>query len=135
MSKLVSLLYVSEATTTDAGAIQSVEDQSQGNNLRDGITGLLLFDGSFWCQYIEGPQASVQNLYERLQGDNRHRNLMVRRSGAVGDERLFPNWRMGFAYLADEQAIQRVLGAEGAAALTTLEAINYSVDVGKYGSR
>ena len=133
MTVLSNLFYVSETTITGGREVMSIADQSQANNHRDLITGLLLFDGMSWCQYVEGPPASVAGLFERLQRDARHRNMKVLQHGPFDGDRLFPAWRMGFSYLADEEAIKRVLQAERPDALATFRAIRHSVDESKFG--
>lgn len=133
-SALFNLFYVSEATSSDAQVVLAVADQSQLNNKRDEITGLLLFDGKCWCQYIEGSEQAVRSLYERLQRDSRHRDMRVLHYGPVDGPRKFPNWRMGFSYVADREAIQRVLRAESGQAFEALSGIGHDVKGSKYDS-
>ena len=134
VTDLFNLFYVSETTVFDGCDVVSIADQSQDNNRWDAITGLLLFDGKCWCQYIEGPETSVESLFDRLQRDTRHRDMQVLQHGPVAGERLFPNWRMGFSYVADEEAIQQVLLAERPRALEAFRDIRHSVDERKYSS-
>ena len=122
MLDLFSLLYVSQSTAPDAADVIAIADESQSNNQRDSITGLLLFDGKCWCQYIEGPQRAVADLYARLQRDSRHCNMSVLQHGRAPEERAFPNWRMGYAFVADEHAIAKVLSGDRADALNVMRA-------------
>ena len=133
MTALFNLFYVSRGTTSDANVIAAIAAESQPRNERDRITGLLLFDGLDWCQYIEGPQESVDRLHERLRRDWRHRDMQVIQQGPAGEARLFPNWRMGYSYIADEAAIRRVLAADPHRAVDTFRAIDRDVDETKYG--
>src|SRR5205085_10361273 len=59
---LFSLLYVSEMAAPDAAEIARICDRSRANNLRDGITGLLVFDGKAFCQYVEGAGPAISAL-------------------------------------------------------------------------
>lgn len=126
MSPLFHLFYVSETTTGDARDITAIGDESQANNARDDITGLLLFDGKYWCQYIEGSERAVDDLLGRLRRDPRHRHMRLLQHGPAGAERMFPNWRMGYAFIADENAIRSVLAASGANALDVFSRIDRS---------
>ena len=56
-------------------------EESRGNNERDRVTGVLVFDGHDFCQFVEGPQAAVSGLRERLERDSRHRHMRVLQFG------------------------------------------------------
>ena len=45
---------------------------SRTNNERDGVTGLLLYDGYRFVQAIEGPEAAIAACYDRIVRDPRH---------------------------------------------------------------
>jgi len=107
LSSLVALLYVSESSAPDATVIEAIRAESRRTNLRDDVTGLLLFDGRAFCQYAEGGGFAVADLLRRLQGDPRHRDMRVLHYDEVA-RRSFSEWRLGFAYVADPQAIERV---------------------------
>lgn len=62
-------------------------------NALDGITGLLLFNGTHFLQWIEGSPAAIDDLVERLRRDRRHSAVEVRET-QMADERLFADWSM-----------------------------------------
>lgn len=106
---MLQMLYVSGASTqmTDAG-IEEILTVSRRNNLRDGITGMLLWADGVFIQILEGEPGAVRTLYRRIQADDRHRNLMlVLEQGA--DKRLFSQWSMGFKQLDAERASDKKL--------------------------
>lgn len=107
MSPLVGLLYVSEISSLDSGYVEAIRKESVPNNERDDITGLLLFDGWSFCQYVEGTGVSIAALLRRLQRDARHKDLRILQYDAV-EQRSFSGWRLGFAFVADPDAIRRV---------------------------
>lgn len=74
--------------------LRSVLSASQCNNARDGITGFLLFDRSWFFQILEGERAQVLATYDRIQKDPRHADvtLMALREMRA---RSFPGWSMG----------------------------------------
>ncbi|MDF1732502.1 MAG: BLUF domain-containing protein [Minwuia sp.] len=90
------LIYFSSATRKmSAPELDSLLTQSRHNNLRDDLTGLLLYgDGSF-MQLLEGPEDAVDHTYRRIQDDPRHRNLM-KVDDIQCDARLFGRWSMGY---------------------------------------
>ncbi|GLR46383.1 BLUF domain-containing protein [Sphingomonas astaxanthinifaciens] len=59
----------------------------------DGITGLLLFNGTHFLQWIEGAPEAIDDLMERLRRDPRHSAVEIRET-ELADERLFPDWSM-----------------------------------------
>ncbi len=72
---LVRLIYRSRGASSGsnlAGAVGAILDCAWANNPSHGITGVLLFDGAFFLQVIEGALGSVENLYEMIARDLRH---------------------------------------------------------------
>jgi len=59
----------------------------------DGITGLLLFNGTHFLQWIEGPPQAIDDLVERLRRDPRHSGVEIREDHFAND-RLFGDWSM-----------------------------------------
>lgn len=94
------LIYFSSATRKMTTCeLDSLLSQSRRNNLRDGLTGLLLYgDGSF-MQLLEGPEEAVDRTYERILNDPRHRHL-IKVDDTRSGERLFGSWSMGYHRLA-----------------------------------
>ena len=66
---------------------------SQDLNGIDGISGLLIFNGTHFLQWIEGPPVAIDDLMVRLRSDSRHGAFEVREEG-LSDERLFGDWTM-----------------------------------------
>ena len=85
---------------------------SRRNNPAVGVTGALLYaDGNF-MQVLEGPPNAVESVYRRVSQDPRHRGVLTLYD-AQADERLFPDWSMGFIdpdrLSADDRASARSL--------------------------
>lgn len=59
----------------------------------DGVSGLLLFNGTHFLQWIEGPPEAIDDLVERLRRDDRHSAFEIREE-SFADERLFGDWSM-----------------------------------------
>jgi hypothetical protein len=116
---LFSLLYVSEMASPDAAEVARICGQSRANNLRDGVTGLLVFDGKAFCQYVEGSREALSALRDRIERDPRHLHIRVVHFGRSRSGRRFPLWRLGYAFTADPAAIDRIVGDRGEAANDT----------------
>ena len=90
---MLQLVYISSPSRTVAIDIASILRTSRRNNARDGITGLLYFDGNRFLQVLEGPEAAVEAAYERIRPDVRHRAPVVLSRREV-DAREFGEWDM-----------------------------------------
>ncbi len=77
--------------------------KSRANNLRDRITGALLFNAGCFAQVLEGPLETVEGTFERIQQDARHSDVSLLALEPV-EQRSFPNWAMGFVGLSAENA-------------------------------
>ena len=91
---LVHLSYCSHAQSpVEQTELDLILQASQRNNQRDDITGLLTYSGEVFVQFLEGPPESIQRLMDRLQGDPRHRDIIILSKGS-DHERIFPGWDM-----------------------------------------
>lgn len=90
------LIYVSSAEPSfDPAQIEPMLVQARAKNQRLGITGLLVYRGGNFMQYIEGEQSSVQQLFAAISADGRHRDCVVLAEGPLR-ERQFGHWDMNF---------------------------------------
>lgn len=96
MHDLIALAYLSNASELfDEPALESLLASARARNATLGVTGALLYhDGTFF-QYIEGPQAGVDDVWQRIRTSPGHFGLieLVRRPIA---QRHFDRWHMGF---------------------------------------
>ncbi len=96
-----------------ADEVESILASARINNPLEGITGVLIFNGDSFMQILEGGEAAIDGLVERLRRDPRHSNMSVRDEQPI-DERTFPDWSMAYLRLQDgvfegEQAVERAL--------------------------
>lgn len=96
MPNLVRLVYVSEATVKFTEAeFAALLKTSQANNAVRGVTGILLFAAGNFIQVLEGPADAVQERYDVIATDPRHRRVSRLLCEATTD-RLFGQWSMGW---------------------------------------
>jgi hypothetical protein len=112
-----ALLYVSELAAGGAAEIDQICRQSRLNNQRDRITGVLVFDGHAFCQFVEGAEPAIAALRDRLERDPRHRAMRVLQFGRTPWPRRFTSWRLGYAFAADPAAIEQIAGRRDSDAL------------------
>lgn len=114
--QLKSLTYTSLArldlTTDDLLAIHQT---ARHRNALNGITGLLIFNGTHFLQVVEGVEEAIDELVDRLRADHRHHHLDVKDERDI-EARSFPDWSMELArvrsrYFEARDAIEKVLPA------------------------
>jgi hypothetical protein len=88
------LIYISTKNTLPDGEIFRIQDQAQRNNARDDLTGVLLFNRSYFLQYLEGEREQVTRTFTVIAADDRHRQVGLLHVADI-TERNFPNWTMG----------------------------------------
>ena len=99
MFKYIQLVYISCSTQfTEEHERQELLRIARRNNQKKQLTGLLLFQDGQFFQVLEGLEADVLGLYERIKMDIRHRAC---RKMAVFDveERQFADWSMAYLKL------------------------------------
>lgn len=91
---LTSLTYTSLARfDLQSSDLEDIHRSARELNALDGITGLLVFNGTHFLQIIEGAHDAIEDLLERLRRDPRHTGLEVRDERKVRS-RSFPDWSM-----------------------------------------
>jgi hypothetical protein len=91
---LKSLTYTSRARLDlSADDLHAIHRSARELNSIDGITGLLVFNGTHFLQIVEGAVPAIDDLLARLHRDPRHSGLEVRDERIV-EERSFPDWTM-----------------------------------------
>jgi hypothetical protein len=90
------LIYVSRATRPmDLHDLTELLRESRAKNAVLGVTGMLLYLRESFIQVLEGDEAVISALYQRICRDPRHEDVVLLESGVVA-AREFPDWTMGF---------------------------------------
>jgi hypothetical protein len=89
-------LIVSDAAGSGAEEdLNRILGSARRNNPSYGVTGALLFNRGAFAQVLEGPREGIIEIFERIQCDPRHADMVVLDYAAV-PERCFAEWSMGF---------------------------------------
>ncbi|GAA5484705.1 BLUF domain-containing protein [Haloferula sargassicola] len=95
-AEIFSLAYASRPSRVLQGPeMQSLERQSAINNKVLKITGLLIWDDEWIVQILEGEEEEVRRLLEKIEADDRHRDLRVFAENFTPARRL-GEWNMVF---------------------------------------
>jgi hypothetical protein len=91
---LTSLTYTSLARLDlQSSDLEDIHRTARELNALDGVTGLLVFNGTHFLQIIEGAHHAISDLVERLRRDPRHTGLEIRDERKIRS-RSFPDWSM-----------------------------------------
>ncbi len=92
---LVRLLYVSRFNADSApSVVDAIIKQSRQHNPAHGITGVLCHTGTMFIQILEGGRDAINKLYNRINCDDRHYDVMLLDYAEIS-ERRFAEWTMG----------------------------------------
>ncbi|MEO7365316.1 MAG: BLUF domain-containing protein [Sphingomicrobium sp.] len=92
-----SLTYTSFARLDLTGEdLTAIYRTARDLNALDGVTGLLIFNGTHFLQIVEGSRTAIDELVERLRRDRRHSGFEVRDERQI-EVRSFPDWSMELA--------------------------------------
>ena len=101
---MIHIIYMSSRTIEfPPEQLQSLLKVSFGNNTRLGVTGILVYKGGNFLQLIEGDEAAVDGLFEKIRQDPRHGSIMTFLREEISD-RQFGGWSMAFRDLNMEEA-------------------------------
>ena len=96
---LVRLLYGSRAAEpVTPELVDSILRSSHAHNPALGITGVLCYGGDVYMQVLEGGRSAVNDLYNKIVRDSRHREVMLLLYEEIA-ERRFAGWTMGHVNL------------------------------------
>lgn len=117
MSDLIQLVYASRSNIKASDNPTGVEpevgrilQQSRRNNKPKEIGGVLCYGDGHFLQCLEGDREVVEELYERLHDDERHRDVTLLRKTPV-QTRQFKLWAM--KYFSIDEKVKRELDQAG----------------------
>lgn len=103
---LIELIYCSQVDAkVGAQDIKQILAASRRNNPSAGLTGTLVFTGSYFLQCLEGDRNQVNETYQRIATDPRHRKPVVLSMREI-TRRSFGTWTMGYVgHTAENRAL------------------------------
>ena len=139
MSEVFRIVYCSRnAIGRDAAGrdLEQILAAARRNNAQVGVTGALLYSKGFFAQVLEGPFEAVQQVFERIQIDHRHTDVVILTAENVTD-RNFADWDMAYAEPRDPVEVNATLSralatsttVSGASVLRLLDSVVRRQDV------
>jgi hypothetical protein len=97
------IVYMSQATDhLTPITLVTLLMQARTLNERQHVTGALVYGHGQFMQIIEGEEAVIKNLYERIARDPRHRNVLTLSDKSIANRR-FAEWSMAFGETRPEE--------------------------------
>ncbi|MGB5329353.1 MAG: BLUF domain-containing protein [Gammaproteobacteria bacterium] len=110
---LDSLVYVSSAVKLlRPEEIEYLLTRARERNEEYGITGVLLYIGGNFMQYIEGPVGNLELIYKIIREDKQHSGIILVTRETI-EEREFGDWSMAY----DTKDAQGYVGSQDEKAL------------------
>ena len=96
---LVQLIYYSSTTSTHSSQnndLKTIHQVANTTNTKLGVSGILLFNTSYYLQALEGPREKVNDLYFKILKDPRHKDCRLMSFTDIST-RDFGDWGMAWA--------------------------------------
>jgi blue light- and temperature-responsive anti-repressor len=105
-SEVYKILYCSKNLIEGENAERDAEvgrifQSARRNNSELKVTGALFFNSAYFAQVLEGPKLGIEKIFEDIQRDPRHGDVIVL-SSETGGPRDFPEWSMAHVAAPDE---------------------------------
>lgn len=95
-----SVTYTSLASLDlETSDLEDIHRTAREQNALEGITGLLVFNGTHFLQIVEGAEDAIEDLVQKLRRDPRHSGFEIRDRRKI-DARSFPDWSMELVRVA-----------------------------------
>ena len=75
--------------------LEGLLNQAKINNAKRDVSGILIYNDSNFIQYLEGPESTLHELFDKIKDDPRYTSV-TRLDFAKIDARVFGDWWMGF---------------------------------------
>lgn len=129
-SSLACFLYHSRlAASADIRCVADIVKIARSFNKEHQITGMLIFDGQRFCQYIEGPQVQLQALIDCIAKDNRHTEFTPKHHAGLSGERMFGSWSMAYVLVDDAEPLDELNQLDGTQAVSKLLGLLPMLDI------
>ncbi len=100
------IMYLSTATVKFSDEeLEELLKVARRNNLKCGVTGLLIIKGRSFLQCLEGKKENVLSIFEKIKDDKRH-DFIIRVIEENVEKRYFPSWSMGYKNINHLDSIQ-----------------------------
>ncbi len=106
LPEIYEITYCSVASPDlSAEDIDDILQEAEKRNGENNVTGCLLYHHQEFIQILEGEEARVKTIYDKIARDRRHIAAAVLAEGKK-EKRTFESWNMAYQELTDTEAQQ-----------------------------
>ena len=93
---MIQLIYVSAATIEfTEESLKELLEKARAKNMSLHVSGMLVYEEGSFLQVLEGAEAAVMSIFDKIKVDSRHDNVRLLLKNEI-EERSFQEWKMGF---------------------------------------
>lgn len=130
MECLSSFVYFSKIRPGEnISSVADIIKVARAFNKSQQITGILVFDGLRFCQYIEGPNEPLQSLIKSISKDIRHSEFNPKLAFFDQKSRIFSQWSMAYVLVDNSEPMEELETASGTEILDKLQSILPIIDM------
>ena len=108
--------------------VGDIVKEAREKNVRLELTGVLIFDGQRFCQYLEGPASALSDVLQSICQDQRHTDINLQFHGPQEGPRHFKDWAIAYAELDKPGALGDIMSVDGDEALLLFRKLLPSLD-------
>lgn len=102
---MINSIYISQAVGEPSeDDLFDLLEQCRRNNVKKGLSGMLMYGEGTYLQCLEGEPADVDELLKTIDADPRHTALKIIRRVEI-TSRQFTDWSMGFEHVTEKSFI------------------------------
>ncbi|WP_394753206.1 phosphate-starvation-inducible PsiE family protein [Crenothrix sp.] len=96
---MIQATYISTPTRSmSTEDLMQILNSARQNNIRLGVSGMLLFTGSEFIQILEGEEKIIEELLAKIKQDPRHGDIRIIEKKKI-TTREYADWTMGFKHV------------------------------------
>lgn len=105
---LKTICYISDSCQHESlDALKTLYSKARKNNIKNNITGILIYDNRNFLQVLEGNQESVVETFKRISLDSRHKNIFEIINTNI-EQRIFEDYNFGFTIVNNSNELNKL---------------------------
>lgn len=105
---LKTICYISDSQRPNSlDDLNALYEKARENNSKFNITGILIYKSGNFLQVLEGEHKTVDNTFERIAADSRHKNIFKVINTPI-DQRIFQDYNFGFTIINKKEELKNL---------------------------
>jgi len=105
---LKTICYISDSKTDESlDSLKTLFQQAEENNIKNEITGILIYKNKNFLQVFEGESKVVDETFKRIVKNKKHHNIFKIIETNI-DSRIFEDYNYGFTTISDKTTIRQL---------------------------